>query len=86
LAVRFKDMMKHEKTFLRLMTIRQEKKLVREFNQEFRIVLMNLDQRLKEETLVWYYKVAIRWKLAKSLTEVSSQNIEEVIQRIKDKE
>jgi hypothetical protein len=44
--------MKHEKVFLRLMTIRQGEKLVREFNQEFRTVLMNLDQRLKEDTLM----------------------------------
>jgi hypothetical protein len=47
---------------------------------------MNLDQRLIEKTLVWYYKVAIRWELAKSLVEVSPQSIEEVIQRIKDRE
>jgi hypothetical protein len=67
--------MKHEKVFLRLMTIRQGEKPVREFNQEFRTVLMDLDQRPIEETLVWHYKVAIRWELAESLTEVSPQSI-----------
>jgi Retrotransposon gag protein len=60
LVGRFKDRMKHEKVFLRLTTIRQGEKPVREFNQEFRTVLMDLDQRPIEETLVWYYKVAIR--------------------------
>jgi hypothetical protein len=86
LTVRFKDIMKHEKVFLRLTTIRQGEKPVREFNQEFRTVLMNLNQRPKEEILVWYYKVAIRWKLAKSLTEVSPQSVEEAMQRVEDKE
>jgi Retrotransposon gag protein len=60
LTRRFKDRMKHEKVFLRLTTIRQGEKLVREFNQEFRTVFMDLDQRPIEKTLVWHYKVAIR--------------------------
>jgi hypothetical protein len=47
---------------------------------------MDLDQRLREETLVWYYKVAIRWELAKVLVERSPQNIEEAIQRVEDRE
>jgi hypothetical protein len=85
LARRFKDIIKHEKTFLRLTTIRQGDKSVREFNQEFRTVLLDLDQRPKKETLVWYYKVVIRWEFAKSLGKVRSHDIEEAMQRVKDK-
>jgi Retrotransposon gag protein len=85
LTERFKNRMKHEKAFFRLTTIRQGDKSIREFNQEFRTVLMNLDQRPKEETLMWYYKVAIGWKLAKSLAEVSPQSVEEAMQRVEDK-
>jgi hypothetical protein len=60
LVRRFKDIIKHERVFLRLTTIKQADRSIREYNQEFRTVLIDLNQRLIEKTLVWYYKIAIR--------------------------
>jgi hypothetical protein len=52
--------MKHERVFQKLNMMRQEKKTVREFNQEFTNVLMDLDPRPTEEMLIWYYKTVVR--------------------------
>jgi hypothetical protein len=52
LGDRYKDRLKHERTFQKLNMMRQEKKTVREFNQEFTNVLINLDPRPVEEMLI----------------------------------
>jgi Ty3 transposon capsid-like protein len=52
LGARYKDRLKHERVFQKLNTMRQEKKIVREFNQEFTNVLMDLDPRPTKEMLI----------------------------------
>jgi hypothetical protein len=49
---RYKDRLKHKRAFQKLNTIRQEKKTVREFNQEFIDILIDLDLRPTKEMLI----------------------------------
>jgi hypothetical protein len=71
LGDRYKDRLKHERAFQKLNMMRQEKKIVKEFNQKFTNVLMDLDPRLTEEMLIWYYKTAVRWEFAEVLSSVN---------------
>jgi hypothetical protein len=80
---RYKDILKHERTFQKLNTMRQERKIVREFNQKF---LMNLDPRPTEKMLIWYYKTVVRWKYAEVLGEKKLASVEKAIIRSEKKE
>jgi hypothetical protein len=60
LAERYKDRLKYEKAFQRLNTVRQRDRTVREFNQEFIVILIDLEPRPTEEVLIWYYKTMIK--------------------------
>jgi Ty3 transposon capsid-like protein/Zinc knuckle len=86
LGDRYKDRLKYERVFQKLNTIRQEKKTVREFNQEFTNVLMDLDPRPLEEMLIWYYKTAVRWKFAEALGERKPVSVEKTMIRLEEKE
>jgi hypothetical protein len=66
--------------------MRQEKKTVREFNQEFTNVLMDLDPRSSEEMLIWYYKTVVRWEFAETLDERKPVSVKEVMIRSEEKE
>jgi hypothetical protein len=86
LGDRYKDRLKHERMFQKLNTMRQEKKTVRKFNQEFTNVLMDLDPRPSKEILIWYYKTAVRWKFAKVLGERKPVSMKETMIRSEEKE
>jgi hypothetical protein len=83
---RYKDRLKHERVFQKLNMMRQEKKTVREFNQEFTNVLMDLDPRPTEKMLIWYYKTTVRWEFAETLGERSSVSVEKTMIRSEEKE
>jgi hypothetical protein len=86
LGDRYKDRLKHERVFQKLNTMRQKKKTVREFNQEFTNVLIDLDLRPTEEMLIWYYKTAVRWEFAETLGERSPVSVEKAMIRSEKKE
>jgi hypothetical protein len=61
------------------------KEAVREFNQEFTNVLMDLDSRPTKEMLIWYYKTAVRWEFAEALGERSPVSVEKTMIRSEGK-
>jgi Ty3 transposon capsid-like protein len=78
---KYKNRLKHEKAFQKLNMMRQEKKTVRKFNQEFTNMLIDLDPRSIEEMLIWYYKTVVRWEFAEALGERSPVSVEEAMIR-----
>jgi hypothetical protein len=48
--------------------------------------LMNLDPRLTEEMLIWYYKITVRWEFAEVLGERKPASVEKAMIRFEEKE
>jgi hypothetical protein len=86
LVRRYKDRLKHEKAFQRLNTVRQGDRTVKELNQKFTAILIDLEPRSIETALIWYDKMTFKWEFIELLRERKLGDVEEAMRRIEEKE
>ena len=81
LKKRFKDKLKNQKTYNKLLNMRQGKRLVQDFNKDFNEVLLELEERPNEQFLLNMYTHTLEYEFSSPFADLVPSLIDEAMTR-----